>query len=102
MLNPPTHPPPREQGPAVVPLREGRARFHGAYALSVIRRSQPRTPAEIHADWHAEALRIARCEEHSDRPILRRLAWAVLKAERGQRVQQGILARLPFDGGMRA
>lgn len=47
----------------------------------------------------ADARRVvANPEQYADRPILRRLAWMALMADRGQRVDQNRLAQMPVEG----
>jgi hypothetical protein len=40
---------------------------------------------------------VANPEQYADRPLLRRLAWMVLMAERGRVVDQNILAGMPVE-----
>lgn len=50
------------------------------------------------AQFCADARRVvANPEQYADRPLLRRMAWATLMAERGHSVNQERLARMPFE-----
>jgi hypothetical protein len=59
----------------------------------------PSLPVTGLAAGTADARRVvANPEQYADRPILRRLAWMALMADRGQRVDQNRLAQMPVEG----
>jgi len=41
---------------------------------------------------------VANPEQYVNRPLLRRMAWAILMSERGHSVDQARLSRMPVEG----
>lgn len=59
----------------------------------------PRIPAAQPTEQFCTDARqvVANPEQYADRPLLRRLAWMTLMAERGRIVDQDRLSRMPVE-----